>query len=326
MQADAYRQETERNIRTSSKNPVILADQTAVPLRREILMNRQEFRMMTENRILLLDGATGTEMMKRGMPRNTCAEAWILDHGDLLLDLERAYAQAGSQVVYAPTFSANRISLKKHGLEKDVERLNTGLVELTRKAVGQDVLVAGDMTTPGEPLDPLGDLQEEELYEAYREQAEALYQAGADLIVAETLMALREAELALQAVRSVCSLPFMATMTVQEDGRAWFGGTAVELVKKMAEQGADAAGINCSSGPRQLEPVVRAMAVGAEIPVIVKPNAGLPVMVDGSAVYDMKPEDFVREMKKLVQDGASILGGCCGTTPEFIRMLRANLL
>lgn len=140
--------------------------------------------MMTENRILLLDGATGTEMMKRGMPRNTCAEAWILDHGDLLLDLERAYAQAGSQVVYAPTFSANRISLKKHGLEKDVERLNTGLVELARKAVGQDVLVAGDMTTPGEPLDPLGDLQEEELYEAYREQAEALYQAGADLIVA----------------------------------------------------------------------------------------------------------------------------------------------
>ena len=288
-------------------------------------MDREEFRRRTEKKILLLDGATGTEMFRRGMPRNVCTEAWILDHGDLLVELQKKYVLAGSQVLYAPTFSANRISLKKHGLDKEVERLNTGLVELTRKAAGSDALVAGDMTTPGEPLDPVGELEEEELYEAYREQAEILYRAGVDLIAAETLMALREAEIALQAVRSVCDLPFMATLTVQENGRAWFGGTAEELVRKMGEEGADAAGINCSAGPVELEPVVRTMAAAAEIPVIAKPNAGLPVVENGNSVYKMKPEDFVSGMKKLRDAGATILGGCCGTTPEFIRMLRLNL-
>lgn len=288
-------------------------------------MDRQKFRELTENRILFLDGATGTEMFKQGMPRHVCTEAWLLDHGDLLVQLQRQYVQAGSQVVYAPTFSANRISLKKHGLEHEVERLNTGLVELTRRAAGDSAYVAGNMTTPGEPLDPLGDLEEEELYEAYREQAQVLVQAGADLIVAETLMALREAELALGAVRSVSDIPFVATMTVQANGRSWFGGSAGELVQKMTEQGADAAGVNCSVGPDQLEDVVRSMTEHAGIPVVVKPNAGMPTMVNGQAQYDMRPEDFVRAMKKLVRMGASVIGGCCGTTPEFIRMLRTNI-
>lgn len=287
-------------------------------------MTHEEFAVMTEKQVILLDGATGTNMFRAGMPRHTCAESWILEHPDAILDLQRAYAAAGSRIVYAPTFSANRISLGKYHLEDQTERLNTGLVELSRKAAGPDVLVAGDMTTTGEMLDPLGDLEEEELLDAYREQAEYLEKAGVDLFVAETLMSVREAELALEAVRSVSSRPFMCTLTVQENGRAWFGGSALELVERLQDQGADAVGVNCSGGPEQMLPVIAGMAEAARIPVIAKPNAGLPV-TDGSgnSTYTMGPDEFAEHMRRIVDAGARIIGGCCGTTPEFIRACAA---
>ena len=283
-------------------------------------MTQKEFAAMAENHIILLDGATGTNMFRAGMPRHTCAEAWILEHPDVILDLQRAYAAAGSRIIYAPTFSANRISLGKYHLEQETERLNTGLVALSRQAAGPDVLVAGDMTTTGEMLDPLGDLEEEELLDAYREQAGYLEKAGVDLFVAETLMSVREAELALQAVRSVSSKPFMCTLTVQENGRAWFGGTAVELAEKLQEQGADAVGVNCSGGPEQMLPVIAGMTAAAHIPVIAKPNAGLPVSDgQGNSTYSMGPEEFSGHMRRIIDAGARIIGGCCGTTPAFIR-------
>ncbi len=286
-------------------------------------MTREEFRSLTEGQIVLLDGATGTNMMKAGMPRHACAEAWILEHPEAIQSLQAAYAEAGSNIVYAPTFSANRISLAKHHLEQDVERLNAGLVRLSREAVGSDVLVAGDMTTTGEMLDPLGDLTEEELFEAYREQALFLDRAGVDLFIAETLMCVQEAETALQAVRSVCDKPFMCTLTVQENGRAWFGGSAAELAEKLSAEGADAVGVNCSGGPEQMLPVIVEMVASASVPVIAKPNAGLPV-TDGSgnSVYTMGAEEFAGHMKRIAEAGARIIGGCCGTTPEYIRKCR----
>ena len=286
-------------------------------------MTREEFRALTEGQVILLDGATGTNMMRAGMPRHACAEAWILEHPEAIQTLQKAYAEAGSSIVYAPTFSANRISLAKHHLEQDVERLNTGLAGLSREAVGPDVLVAGDMTTTGEMLDPLGDLEEEELFEAYREQALYLDRAGVDLFIAETLMCVREAELALQAVRSVCDKPFMCTLTVQENGRAWFGGTAAELAEKLPPAGADAVGVNCSGGPEQMLPIIEEMLTAASVPVIAKPNAGLPV-TDGSgnSVYSMGAEEFAGHMEQIVRAGARIIGGCCGTTPEYISKCR----
>ena len=281
---------------------------------------------MASGRLLYLDGATGSNLMKKGMPRNVCTEAWILEHEETMAELQRQYRDAGSDILYAPTFAANRISLKKHGLEGEVEKLNRGLVEASRRAVGDEVLLAGDMTTTGELLEPLGELTEEELLEAYREQAAVLAKAGVDLLVAETMLSVAETSVALRAAREEPALPVLCTLTVQEDGRALFGGTAAEAVETLQERGASAVGVNCSVGPDQLEAVVRSMAKVARVPVIAKPNAGLPVITpEGEAVYSMNAQDFARHMKVLVDAGAGVIGGCCGTTPEYIRLLAEML-
>ena len=289
-------------------------------------MKREEFQKAAAGRILFLDGAMGSNLMKLGMPKNICTEAWILDHEELMAGLQRQYRDAGSDILYAPTFAANRISLKKHGMEREVERLNRGLVEASRRAVGEGVWIAGDMTTTGELLEPLGDLEEQELLEAYREQAAVLAEAGADLLVAETMLSVAETEVALRAALEATDLPVFCTLTVQEDGRALFGGTAAEGVRVLQEQGASAVGINCSVGPDQLLSVVEDMKRAAKVPLIVKPNAGIPVTdSQGNSVYPMAPEEFVKYMKRLVEAGADLIGGCCGTTPEHIRLLRREI-
>ena len=177
-------------------------------------MKREAFAAMAAGRVLFLDGAMGSNLTKMGMPKNICVEAWILEHGNLVQELQRQYQQAGSDIIYAPTFAANRISLRKHGRAEEVRKLNMGLVELSRRAVGPDTLLAGDMTTTGELLEPLGDLEEEELAEVYREQASVLAEAGVDLLVAETMLSVAETEVALRAALEVCSLPVICTLTV----------------------------------------------------------------------------------------------------------------
>ncbi len=285
-------------------------------------MTKTEFQRLTEAGTVLLDGATGSCLKKKGMPGNICVEDWICSNPELLTELQKEYAAAGSQIVYAPSFSANRISLKKHGLENDVERLNSGLVEISRKAVGSSVLVAGDLTTTGELLEPLGELEEEELFEVYCQQIKALAEAGADLLVAETMLCVAETEVAVKAAAAVCDLPIMCTLTVSENGRALFGGTAVEAVETLQELGAAAVGVNCSVGPAQLTKIVSDMKAAAKVPVIAKPNAGLPqTAADGSVYYDMQPEEFAVHMQKLMDCGADIVGGCCGTSPAYITEL-----
>ena len=286
-------------------------------------MNRNEFAALC-SRTVLLDGATGSNLMKKGMPRNVCTEAWILEHGEPLIELQQAYIEAGSDIIYAPTFSANRISLGKHGMADRVRELNTGLVALSRKAAaGSSALIAGDMTTTGELVEPLGEVTEEELFEAYREQAQALYDAGVDLFIAETLLSVLEAKTALRAVRSVCDLPFMCTLTVMEDGKAYFGGSAAELAEELPALGADAVGINCSAGPDRMLDVVKDITARAKVPVIVKLNAGSPIPdAAGNMTYPMQAEAYAEEMKKILALGAGLVGGCCGTTPEYIRKMK----
>ncbi|MDO4616023.1 MAG: homocysteine S-methyltransferase family protein [Lachnospiraceae bacterium] len=285
-------------------------------------MTKSEFQQLTEQGIVLLDGATGSYLRAYGMPRDICVEDWICSHPELLSELQKQYEAAGSQIVYAPTFSANSISLKKHGLEHEVERLNTGLVEISRKAVSSKVLVAGDLTTTGELLEPLGEMEEEELFEVYCRQIRALYEAGADLLVAETMLSVAETEVAVKAAKEVCELPVMCTLTVSENGRALFGGTAVEAVESLQELGAAAVGINCSTGPVQMGQVIADMKAAAKVPIIAKPNAGLPKTdSDGNIYYDMQPEEFAQNMKKLLDNGADIVGGCCGTSPAYIAEL-----
>lgn len=288
-------------------------------------MTKQEFATLTSS-LTLLDGATGSNLMAAGMPKGVCTEKWILDNKEIILRLQKAYAAAGSQIIYAPTFGGNRINLKKHGLEDRLIELNRELVALAREAAGNTAYVAGDVTTTGEMLEPFGDLTYEDALETYKEQISCLAEAGVDLLVAETMFNVQEACAAIDAAQSVCDLPIMCSMTVEADGSIFTGGNIIEAAAVLEGAGAAAVGINCSVGPDQLVSVVKNIRQTVNVPVIVKPNAGMPVINDdGLAEYHMTPEDFAKHMAVLIENGATIIGGCCGTTPAFITEL-AKLL
>lgn len=285
-------------------------------------MTRQEFLARAADHVLLLDGATGSNLRKAGMPVGISSEEWVLKNPEVLKELQRAYVEVGSEIVYAPTFGANRISLMNFGLEKQVTEMNRHLLAISKEAVGARALVAGDLTTTGKLLEPRGDLSYETLYQIYQEQIKALADAGADLLVAETMLSVDETVAALDAAQSVCDLPVMCTLSLEADGTALYGGNAVEAVMTLQEMGAAAVGLNCSVGPDQLEAVVANMKKVAQVPIIAKPNAGMPVINEkGEASYSMNAQDFARYTRKLVEAGAGIVGGCCGTTPEYIREL-----
>ena len=286
-------------------------------------MNRTEFQNWTKHHIRLMDGATGSNLMKAGMPRGVCTEQWVLKHPDAILTLQSAYKAAGSDMVYAPTFCANRIALSGYGLQDDVSRMNRELVALSKKAVGSGVLVAGDMTTTGKPADPEDSEGYQLLLDAYREQAEALISAGADLIGVETMMGVNECVAAIEAIRSLGDIAVICTLSVQSDGKCYFDGSVFEAAEILEALGADAIGVNCSTGPDQLESVIRTLKNTCTLPIIAKPNAGMPKISDsGEAVYSMEAGEFAQHMERLVEAGASLIGGCCGTTPEFIEALR----
>nr|WP_330371574.1 homocysteine S-methyltransferase family protein [Roseburia intestinalis] len=271
----------------------------------------------------MLDGATGTNLQKAGMPVGVCPEQWILENSEVLIDLQKQYVEAGTDILFAPTFTASRIKLKEYGLEDHLEEMNRKLVALSKEAAkGTNALVAGDLTMTGEQLYPLGDLMFEDLVDVYKEQAKIIAEAGADLFVVETMMSLQECRAAVLAIREVCDLPVMVSLTYNEDGRTLYGTDPVTAVVVMQSLGADAVGMNCSTGPEaMLEPIAK-MAEYAAIPLLAKPNAGMPELIDGQTVFNVEPEEFAEVGKKLVEEGAAIIGGCCGTTPEHIRALK----
>jgi 5-methyltetrahydrofolate--homocysteine methyltransferase len=286
-------------------------------------MTREAFRELVKNGPVLLDGATGTNLQKAGMPVGVCPEQWILENSEVLIDLQKRYVEAGTDILFAPTFTASRIKLKEYGLEDHLEEMNRKLVALSKEAAkGTNALVAGDLTMTGEQLYPLGDLMFEDLVDVYKEQAKIIAEAGADLFVVETMMSLQECRAAVLAIREVCDLPVMVSLTYNEDGRTLYGTDPVTAVVVMQSLGADAVGMNCSTGPEaMLEPIAK-MAEYATIPLLAKPNAGMPELIDGQTVFNVEPEEFAEVGKKLVEEGAAIIGGCCGTTPEHIRALK----
>ena len=249
--------------------------------------------------------------------------AVILENSEVLIDLQKRYVEAGTDILFAPTFTASRIKLKEYGLEDHLEEMNRKLVALSKEAAkGTNALVAGDLTMTGEQLYPLGDLMFEDLVDVYKEQAKIIAEAGADLFVVETMMSLQECRAAVLAIREVCDLPVMVSLTYNEDGRTLYGTDPVTAVVVMQSLGADAVGMNCSTGPEaMLEPIAK-MAEYATIPLLAKPNAGMPELIDGQTVFNVEPEEFAEVGKKLVEEGAAIIGGCCGTTPEHIRALK----
>ena len=288
-------------------------------------MTKQEFFDLASAGTVLLDGATGSNLRAAGMPVGVCPEKWILENPQILLDLQRAYVDAGSRILCTPTFSANRLSLRNFGLEEKVGELNAALTALTKLAAEGRALTAGDLSTMGRPLEDSGAMTYALAYDVYREQMEALAAAGVDLLAVETLMGVDEAAAALDAAAGL-NLSVLCSFSAEADGGVLFGGNIREAAVLAQEMGAAAVGVNCSVGPDQLESVIRAVREAVDIPVIAKPNAGLPVMDEfGQAHYSMDAAGFARHMALLAEAGAGVLGGCCGSTPEYIRQLAAAI-
>lgn len=290
-------------------------------------MTKKEFDSIAKS-YLYLDGATGSNLVRAGMPSGVCPEQWILEHPHVMLELQRQYVTAGTDILYVPTFTANRIKLADYGLAERLEEMIRGLVAISRQAASEadrPVYLAGDLTMTGRQLSPVGDMELEELIDVYKQQIRALADAGVDLLVVETMMSLAEARAALIAAKEVCDLPVMVTMTFEAEGRTLFGTDPMTAAIVLESLGAAAIGANCSTGPAQMKQVIADMAACTGIPVIAKPNAGLPCLEGGQTCYDMDADTFAEEMKLLAQAGASVLGGCCGTTPEYIRKLCDSL-
>ena len=272
---------------------------------------------------LLLDGATGSELLRRGMPAGSCADALVLQHPEVLLELQRAYVSAGAEVLLAPTFGANAVRLEEHGLPGKVEEYNLRLVELSRQAAGGKALVAGDLAPTGKFIEPFGEYTFEKLVDVYTEQAAALEKAGVDLFLVETTMTMPEARAAVLAIRSVSERPVLVSFTCDENGRTLSGTDVLAALIVMQGMGVSAFGLNCSSGPDRMLEQIRRLSPYARVPLLAKPNAGLPEMVDGRAVYHCPPEEFASYTRALAEAGVRVFGGCCGTTPAHIAALKA---
>lgn len=284
-------------------------------------MTKQELQDLFQKGPIILDGATGSNLMAKGMPMGVCPEDWIYHHKEAIVSLQKAYVEAGTQILYAPTFTANRIKLAEYDMEDRLEELNRAMVRYSREAAGDRAFVAGDLTMTGRQLYPVGDLMFEDLVDVYKEQVRAILKEGVDLFVIETMMSLQECRAALLAVKETCDLPVMISLTYNEDGRTLYG-TSPEIVMVVLEHmGADIVGVNCSTGPLAMIPLVKAMLPYADIPIMVKPNAGMPELENGETVYKMTPEEFADACEQLVDAGASVVGGCCGTRPDHIKAL-----
>ncbi|MBR1597830.1 MAG: homocysteine S-methyltransferase family protein [Lachnospiraceae bacterium] len=287
-------------------------------------MTKEQFRTLVEQKILVLDGATGTNLQKAGMPTGVCPEQWILEHKDVMVKLQTDYINAGSNIIYAPTFSGNRIKLEEYGLADKLADMNKELVALSKKAVaatGFRAYIAGNLTMTGKQLYPIGKLTLAELIDVYKEQINVLVDAGVDLLVVETMMSLAEARAAVIAANETCDLPVIVSMTYNEDGRTLYGTPPESAVVVLQSLGVDAVGVNCSTGPAEMVPIVEQMKKYANVPILAKPNAGMPELIDGETVYAMTPEEFSECGQRLVEAGANIVGGCCGTTKDHIAAL-----
>ena len=283
-------------------------------------MNRIEFEKLASNKIILLDGGMGSNLVKAGMPAGVCPEKWICENPDPCQKVLEGYVNAGSNIILAPTFSANRIKLSEYGLYEEQEAIIHTLVNIARKAAGGKALVAGDISMTGIQVEPIGPMKFEELVDIYKEQIRYLVSAGADVLFVETMMSLQENRAAVIAAREVCDLAVLTSFSFEKDGRTLFGSDPVTCALTMQSLGVSAVGANCSSGPIEMAQIVNKMKGVVSIPIIAKPNAGLPILLeDGRTGYSMSASEFGQAVPVLIQAGASLLGGCCGTDPDFIR-------
>ncbi len=280
-------------------------------------MNRKEFRDFLNQGLVILDGATGTELAKRGMPGGVCPELWCIENREAVKDLQNKYASAGSNLIYTPTFGGNECKLAEFGLENRFYEINFTLAEMSKRNAG-GALVFGDIAPTGRFVEPFGDLSFEDAVIVFKEQAKALQDGGVDGFVIETMLDIQEARAALIAVREICDLPVMVSMTYEKDGRTLNGTDPVSALITLQSLGADAVGCNCSTGPSDMMNIIREMNMYARVPLLAKPNAGMPKLVNSVTTFDMGHEEFASYVDDFIEAGANLLGGCCGTTPDHI--------
>ena len=285
-------------------------------------MTRSEFQKIAAENILLLDGATGTELIKRGMPSGVSPELWVYEHPETIKEIHRAYLAAGSNIVLAPTFGGNRCKFAEFGLEKRLHEIVSQLVKISKENVGHNGWVFGDISSSGRFVEPFGELPFDEAVAIFRESAKAMLDGGADGFAIETMMDLQEARAALLGVREAApDLPVIVTMTFEVSGRSLTGADPVAALNALQHLGADAFGCNCSAGPAEMAEIISKLSPFAKIPLVAKPNAGLPRLENGKTVFPMGPDEFSSYAENLVNAGATILGGCCGTSPYHIARL-----
>ncbi len=282
---------------------------------------QRKFLDIMKKRLLILDGATGTELQKRGMPAGVCPELWCIENPLVIGSVHGDYARAGSDVVYTCSFGANRFKLGEYG-ERDARSVNRRLALIAKEALRGKALIAGDIGPTGHFIQPFGEVDFEEAVAAFKEQVLGLLEGGVDCFVIETMMDIQEARAALIAVKESCDLFTMVTMTFERDGRTLNGTDPLTALTTLQALGADAVGCNCSTGPDDMVRFIGAMKPYAKIPLIAKPNAGLPKTAGGTTVYDMDAAEFASRAVALIAAGAGILGGCCGTTPQHLAALR----
>ncbi len=287
------------------------------------MLTREEFIQKLADGVHLLDGATGSNLQKMGMPKGCCTEEWVITHPDALVTLQRRYAEAGAQILYAPTFQAQPIALARVGLESQTETLNAALVALSRSAA-PTCLIAGDLTTLATFCGSWDEANFDLLVENYRRQIRGLIDGGADLLVGETLLYPQEAEAILCAAELEGAGAQMYSFTMQSDGSLFSGRDAAPVLRDLEEAGAVAVGFNCVAADMMLPHLVSKLRRSVRGALICKPNAGVPVIrADGVPEYPMSVEEFADIMRTCAQNGAGLLGGCCGTDPDFIRALAA---
>ena len=289
------------------------------------MLTREEFQALLANGPLILDGATGSNLQKMGMPKGCCTEEWVLNNPEALVKLQRAYAQSGSNIIYAPTFQAQPMALERVNLHRQCEAINAQLVALSRSAA-PGCLIAGDLTTLATFCDSWDEANFDLLVENYSCQIRGLLEGGADLLVAETLMYPQEAEAILTAAELEGATCAMYSFTMQPDGSLFSGRDAGPVLRELEEAGAAAVGFNCVAADMMTPYLVSKLRRYVRGPLICKPNAGVPVNgSDGIPVYPQSPEEFAQIVKDCRSNGASVLGGCCGTGPEHIAALKLVL-
>jgi 5-methyltetrahydrofolate--homocysteine methyltransferase len=282
--------------------------------------------LLSSGRILLSDGAMGTELQKRGLPAGSCPEEFNVSHPDIVREIHKAYFDAGSDLVETNSFGGNRSRLTMHGYEHRVHELCLAAAQRAREACPQGKFVAGSIGPTGDLLEPFGSRTPEEAFDIFAEQAEALAEGGVDLVIVETMMAVEEAEVAVRAAKVRTSLPVVATMTFEKSPvglRTMWGVDVATAVLRLSEAGADIIGANCGRGFDEMFDIMTEMRPLTQKPIAAQANAGMPEIINGESVYRQTPDVVLPLVEKLLNAGVNIIGGCCGTSPAHIKAMRA---